>query len=635
MGRQYAHELEELERTYAWSLAVDVGPLSNAVAAAAKLPLVAVGSGGAFTSAVILAFLQREYANQLAVATTPFLLGSQLPHRAQASAWLFSAGGRNKDIRSALRTAVEREPQQICLLCGAPGSPLTREAERQAWVKLIALRIPSRDGFLAVNSSLAFASLLSRTFCPNGDSPPETLADLLRIAFPDGRALENRAAPLWTKKTLVVLHGGSTQAAALDLESRFTEAALGAVQVADYRNFGHGRHHWLAKHGASTAVLALVGPGDEQLSRRTLQALPKQLIKREVAFQGEPRHVVLSSLFASIQLAGFAGRARGIDPGRPGVPAFGSKLYGLASLPTDTVSPDDIRQAAVSRKSGESQLALRAGGRLQEWDAALEKFRHGLSSARIGGLVLDYDGTIRCGLDRSACPTGPAVGLLRKLLAAGLALGIATGRGGSVVEPLRNLFPKRHWKTVLVGYHNGATVCSLAEEPPNSLTPMSPELVMAKRVLEEKLCPVLPVRLRAHPRQLTLLATSPLNEADFWAQVAGTLSRAGLQNLTVLRSSHSVDVLAPAVSKLRVVEAVSERLGGAHILCIGDRGRWPGNDHELLATKHSLSVDEVSEDTETGWNLAPPGLRGADALAYYLQRIKKARGTPCWRILLT
>jgi hypothetical protein len=78
-------------------------------------------------------------------------------------------------------------------------------------------------------------------------------------------------------------------------------------------------------------------------------------------------------------------------------------------------------------------------------------------------------------------------------------------------------------------------------------------------------------------------------------------------------------------SKLRVVEQVQHQSGGA-VLAIGDRGCWPGNDYELLSSPLSLSVDEVSADPETAWNVAPAGARGIEALVSYLNGAKIAKG---------
>lgn len=46
--------------------------------------------------------------------------------------------------------------------------------------------------------------------------------------------------------------------------------------------------------------------------------------------------------------------------------------------------------------------------------------------------------------------------------------------------------------------------------------------------------------------------------------------------------------------------------------CTGGKGRKPGNDHELLGTRHSLSVDEASDDPSSCWNLLPHGMSGPE-----------------------
>jgi hypothetical protein len=62
------------------------------------------------------------------------------------------------------------------------------------------------------------------------------------------------------------------------------------------------------------------------------------------------------------------------------------------------------------------------------------------------------------------------------------------------------------------------------------------------------------------------------------------------------------------------------------VLCVGDRGQWPGNDFSLLTSPYALSVDEVSQDPTTCWNLAPPGHRGVRAALGYLAGLKKGKG---------
>src|SRR5260370_29648479 len=59
------------------------------------------------------------------------------------------------------------------------------------------------------------------------------------------REISTLFQPLHGRQHFIVLHSPSLDAAAWDLESKFSEAALGSIQVADYRNFAHGRHHWI------------------------------------------------------------------------------------------------------------------------------------------------------------------------------------------------------------------------------------------------------------------------------------------------------------------------------------------------------------------------------------------------------
>src|SRR5207249_1115932 len=87
---------------------------------------------------------------------------------------------------------------------------------------------------------------------------PDTLSHLVPFGSHTSgwqEHLKHLSKRLWQKDTLVILFSPAIQAAALDIESKFSEAALGTTQLADFRNFAHGRHNWLAKRGDSTAVL--------------------------------------------------------------------------------------------------------------------------------------------------------------------------------------------------------------------------------------------------------------------------------------------------------------------------------------------------------------------------------------------
>jgi len=82
------------------------------------------------------------------------------------------------------------------------------------------------------------------------------------------------------------------------------------------------------------------------------------------------------------------------------------------------------------------------------------------------------------------------------------------------------------------------------------------------------------------------------------------------------------------VTKRTVIDRVQDLIAmgpAGAVLCVGDRGRWPGNDYALLSGPHSLSVDEVSPDPGSCWNLAIPGCRGAAAAIAYLKCLRKTK----------
>jgi hypothetical protein len=115
-------------------------------------------------------------------------------------------------------------------------------------------------------------------------------------------------------------------------------------------------------------------------------------------------------------------------------------------------------------------------------------------------------------------------------------------------------------------------------------------------------------------------------ESRLWDLARQIIMMTGTADVTVTRSSHSVDIVAAGVSKLNVLIHVRDLAGSSPLLAIGDRGRWPGNDYELLHGPHALGVDEISVDPATCWNLAQPGQRGPAATFEYLSSLRAHDG---------
>ena len=283
--------------------------------------------------------------------------------------FLTSAGGSNPDILASLDRLARREPRSLVVVCLTPGAPLARRASRIPFVDLIELSPPTpRDGFLATNSLITLVTLLERAYgatLGQGSALPTEWAHLLP---PDVQLdLDRRLPTAWKKQTLLVLYGPSTRVAAVDLESRFSEAGLQNVSIADYRNFAHGRHNWLAKRPESTAVLAFVTPAERELASKTLELIPQLVPTIPVSIPFTDATAGVAALARVMHITLSAGQARDIDPGRPGVPPFGRRIYNLKAF---TQRPVSDRQAIAIERKIQKPLAVLSSARASRFLAA-------------------------------------------------------------------------------------------------------------------------------------------------------------------------------------------------------------------------------------------------------------------------
>jgi len=627
--------MSKLFETFDWAAGLDNTALSHAVRSARFSPLRAVGSGGSLTAAHALAGLHQVFAGQLAAVATPLQVVNQRLAPA-VSSWLLTAAGRNVDVLAAAQAEIEREPKQVSVVCGSTSSPLADLCRDHPFVDLITFDSPQgKDGFLATNSLLSFVTLISRAYVLEFASPEDwaeqahTVRALLMAGNEGSGEWRQQSSALWSRETIVVLHGPATAIGAIDVESKFTEAALANVQIADYRNFAHGRHHWLAKRSDRSGVLAFVSDTDRSLAERTLDLIPDDVPVVRIDLPGGSVAAGLKSLIVGMWLTGWAGAALGIDPGRPGVPEFGRKLYHLnvrTARAKDDVGISIRTAAALRRKTGltVSQLMLRkeASG----WLSDLELFQSSLDDAEFGAVVLDYDGTIVDTRRRFHPPEDDVSAELIRIVESGGRIAIATGRGSSVRRDLQRVLPESLWSRILIGYYNGAEIASLDDDAaPRSSETCDTELEVVSLHLRADTRLLDIAEQHDRPHQITLTARTVSAEEYLWGLVQQIV--AGLDTrATVTRSSHSVDVVAPGVSKINVLTRLRSDIGDHPILTIGDRGRWPGNDYELLNQPFSLSVDEVSAQRSACWNLASPGQRGPRVTVEYLRAVSMVNG---------
>jgi hypothetical protein len=629
LGKPYQSELELLESTYAAAISLDISSIVNVLGDVRPYPLITVGSGGSYTAAHYAALLHERYCGTVARPATPLDAATLALRGTDLAVMLLTAGGSNPDVVGVFRHLAEAEPVKFTVVCGTRGSPLGAHASAYKYVDLLELEPPAgKDGFLATNSLLYFAVVLCRAYqrlVKPVDDLPANLGELLATGGCSNsvEALRNRCKPLWSRRTLAILYGPETASAAIDLESKFTEAALGVVQLADFRSFAHGRHHWLAKHGDDSAVLALASKSDSELARRTLALLPRGVPAVPVSVRGEGSVSSLAALVTGLFIAGFAGAARGIDPGRPDVPLFGRKIYHLRAFRRPSRAAGALAAASIERKAGLSIERLKECGEYQFFLDAYRAFLGRLRRARFSSIVLDYDGTLCETRDRRAGLNRDMADALTRAAQAGLTVGIVTGRGKSVRHDLQRELPRALWSKFVIGYYNGSDVARLTDGSRPHCGGCGENLAEVARCLSGETALFGRLECEARPSQIMVTPHHTIPHTRVWdvlqQVVSSTSSRA-----TIVRSGHSLDVLADGVSKRAILRELQEDEGG-DVLCIGDRGRWPGNDFALLAHEFSLSVHEVSSDPRTCWNLALPGQRGPAATLRYLSALKPVR----------
>ena len=621
MGRVFEEEIKHLpgtiERCFSRTLPSQLGDMISSLL---PFPLLVVGSGGSLSGAHFIARLHEQVTGQMARAMTPLdLVFSDVAPAGHAVLFL-TASGSNKDILRAVDIAIQREFAASAIFCARIGSKVHERTKANGHIGFFEYANPAgKDGFLAVNSLLSTCILAARAY--GAVSEDAEFIKRFSNEIPDFSTIEWHEA--LSRKTLVAIGGGWAWPALADLESKVSEAALGNISVSDLRNFGHGRHNWFGKRGDESALLVFETPPLAQLAKKTLELLPSVYPRALLRSSFDGPWAGIDLLVQVFHLVAMMGKRAGIDPGRPKVPEFGRKIYHLGLYPVVRSCKTANRNIWVNRKSKATGLPTSIAA---DW---LERFLVQLRSGRFAGVVLDYDGTLCDPRERFTAPSREMGLALNRLLAEGISVAVATGRGRSVQESLRKVIDHSYWAQVIVGNHNGSVILPLTEDPPlfneKNLSDIIREAhdILSKEIILNHYRAVLETR----ERQISICSVPPFPLSLILEVVLDRLH--GLAGIKIRQSDHSIDIIDPQVSKVLVVERIRKDLSQGHcdnILVVGDQGHQRGNDSEMLTEPFSLSVDKVSSSLLTCWNLSPAGVRGAKATLSILKAIRIGEG---------
>jgi hydroxymethylpyrimidine pyrophosphatase-like HAD family hydrolase len=623
MGKPFESELNILAKTYKWAKSVDIDLIDKFIKRNINNPIITVGSGGSLSVGHYIATLHQQlgyHAN--AFSPLDFYNAKEIVKNSKVI--LISASGRNSDILFAGKEAINGNPLGILGACLKTESKLSKllSPSFEIWEH----DIPSgKDGFLATNSLLAFFIFFGRVY-----------STYLGINIPDYKSCISNFdflnEPVSNIDTFSILYGKWSKPVAYDLESKLSEAALSNVQLSDYRNFGHGRHHWYAKRNENSCILALIAPEEKDLALKTLSTLPNSINKIVIESECQGFAASIDLLIKSFFFVNHVGKSKRIDPGKPGVPEFGRKLYNLQYIKTLRKSSSHLGSEKdhklISRKLNGISVYQNDNEVQGLWQSHLVNFRKKINRAKYSCVIFDYDGTLCNTENKKIGPSHEIINLLIELLENNILIAIATGRGKSVRIDLKQKIPAKYWSKFIIGYYNGTDISTLNDEfsPKTNIKQGNRLLEVAKYFKSFKLIKS-KHKVTVRPYQLTF---EPLNE-NYWTLV-NTLIKEYFQmadfssEFQLLESCHSIDIIPKGYSKNLVFNECRELLktngNTGNILCVGDKGNQLGNDFKLLSNEFSLSVDKVSHIPDTCWNFLPQNMSGEKGVLYYFRNVK-------------
>lgn len=625
MGKNFEKELQNLELIYRSAQNGDIHTLVRFLHANIQNPFLCIGSGGSYSVASIFEYFCTR-SGGIAKKATPLELTLYHGQIKKMATVLFTAGGRNADSINAYQYISELEPEGILTCCMKANAPIKNIQRENLHNSYFEYQMPvKKDGYLAVESLVSSTVLFSRAF--------EELTKDVFYCVPNDVRWENNISHnaqlenVLSKETIIVLHGGITSPAAIDLESKFSEVSLGNVQLVDFRNFAHGRHFWLSDRRNTTAIIVMAGESERIIADKTLKLIPDDIPRLRLDVDDTTVVGLIEAFIFVFHLVLQAGRDRGINPGKPKVADFGKKLYHLSN------NICNHKQLKKRRKDVAAMAAFRKlrgtdVSQADEYEEYARQHLKELEAKEFKGIVFDFDGTI-FDKNKNTQLQEEIFNRINELLTHDIKIGIATGRGKSVREELQKRIPRSVWKNVVIAYYNGGCLSLLEDDsqPEKKAISVPKEFLdIIREIKAEKCLKDLTIEgiSDQNPFQLTVLWDE--HRGTFiQSQIKTVCSRIG--GIKVFCSSHSMDIIPWTSSKNNILTYWSDRgYQEDDFLFIGDSGQIGGNDYEMLNRKYGLSVDRVSESPEFCWNYARPGMRNLEATCFYLEHIVYSNG---------
>ena len=272
--------IEQAERT-------DVESLRHFLLSDPERPLIAMGHGGAHSSASYAALLYGTNCS-LGRGVTPYQANSLSDQTlCNSKLLLVSTSLKNQDAVYIADRMIRVNPEHSCALTmSRDENPIMKRMKKINPDSVICHSFERANGFISVNGTFAYFSLLYKAFTSDADFSNKLALSPESVDNYTYRCVDGVTTPpdLSTITQFTVLNGSYGEPVAHKMESNMTEAGLTSCVISDYRDECHGRFLALSnfisspKHPQTDcALVLLVTPREEDICRSFLDRLPGHL----------------------------------------------------------------------------------------------------------------------------------------------------------------------------------------------------------------------------------------------------------------------------------------------------------------------------------------------------------------------
>ena len=265
----------------------DVESLRHFLLTNPERPLIAMGHGGAHSSASYAALLYGTNCS-LGRVVTPYQANSFSDETLRNSKLLLvSTSLKNQDAVYIADRMIRVNPEYSCALTmSSEENTIMKRMLKSNSNSVIRHHFDRANGFISVNGTFAYFSLLYKAFTGDADFSRKLALSSESADNYIYRCVDGITTPpdLSTISQFTVLYGSYGEPVAHKMESNMTEAGLASCVISDYRDECHGRFLALSnfisspKHPQNDcALVLLVTPREEAVCRNLLDRLPGHL----------------------------------------------------------------------------------------------------------------------------------------------------------------------------------------------------------------------------------------------------------------------------------------------------------------------------------------------------------------------